>query len=361
MGAIPKVMSGVYLTGHGGLEKLVYEKDIPVPVPQAGEVLIEVKGAGINNTDINTRLGWYSKKVTSDTNSNGIEGLSEVDDNDASWDGIPLKFPRIQGGDICGIIVQVGEGVEQDRIDTRTIVRSMQNNPTSNNPLEMQTIGSEFDGGFAQYCVAKAKESFPINCDWSDIELASIPISYSTAEGMLCRADVEKETILITGASGGVGSAAIQLAKIRGATIIAQCSPDKASFLKDLGADQTVNRSDNLVKVLGKNSVDVVFDLVGGSSWPQLLDIIKPGGKFVISGAIAGPIVDLDLRSLYLKDLTLYGSTVNDPFVFENVIRYIEEGQIKPLVAQSFPLKEIHKAQKVFMEKKFIGKIVLIP
>ena len=162
MGAIPKVMSGVYLTGHGGLEKLVYEKDIPVPVPQAGEVLIEVKGAGINNTDINTRLGWYSKKVTSNTNAYGIEGLSEVDNNDASWDGIPLKFPRIQGGDICGIIVQVGEGVEQDRIDTRTIVRSMQNNPTSNNPLEMQTMGSEFDGGFAQYCVAKAKESFQL-------------------------------------------------------------------------------------------------------------------------------------------------------------------------------------------------------
>ena len=361
MGAIPKVMSGVYLTGHGGLEKLVYEENIPVPVPQAGEVLIEVKGAGVNNTDINTRLGWYSKKVTSDSTAGVHEGFSEVDDSDASWEGIPLKFPRIQGGDICGIIVQVGEGVDQDRIGTRTIVRSMQNNPTSNNPLEMQTMGSEVDGGFAQYCVAKAKESFPINCDWSDIELASIPISYSTAEGMLCRTDIEKEIILITGASGGVGSAAIQLAKIRGATIIAQCAPDKASSLKNLGADQIVYRSDNLVRVLGENSVDVVVDLVGGSSWPQLLDIIKPGGKYVTSGAIAGPIVDLDLRSLYLKDLTLYGSTVNDPFVFENVIRYIEEGQIKPLVAQSFPLKEIHKAQKVFMEKKFIGKLVLIP
>ncbi len=361
MEPIPKVMSGVYLTGHGGLEKLVYQEDIPTPVPGVGEVLIEVKGAGVNNTDINTRLGWYSKKVTSDTNAGGTEGLSEVDDSDASWTGVPLKFPRIQGGDICGIIVQVGEGVEQDRIGTRTIVRSMQNNPTSNNPLEMQTMGSEVDGGFAQYCVAKAKESFPINCDWSDIELASIPISYSTAEGMLYRTDIENEKILITGASGGVGSAAIQLAKIRGATIIAKCAPDKASSLKDLGANQTVNRSDNLVRVLGENSVDVVVDLVGGSSWSQLLDIIKPGGKYVTSGAIAGPIVDLDLRSLYLKDLTLYGSTVNDPFVFENVIRYIEEGQIKPLVAQSFPLKEIHKAQKVFMEKKFIGKIVLIP
>jgi NADPH:quinone reductase-like Zn-dependent oxidoreductase len=230
MNNIPQIMSGVYLTGHGGLDKLVYREDIPVPVPQAGEVLIEVKGAGVNNTDINTRLGWYSKKVTSDTNAGGREGLQEVDNEDASWGGVPLQFPRIQGGDICGIIVQVGEGVEQNRIGTRILVRSMQNIPTKDNPLAMQTMGSEVDGGFAQYCVAKAKESFPINCDWSDTELASIPISYSTAEGMLCRADIQKETILITGASGGVGSAAIQLAKVRGAKIIAQCAPDKAAL-----------------------------------------------------------------------------------------------------------------------------------
>ena len=116
-----------------------------------------------------------------------------------------------------------------------------------------------------------------------------------------------------------------------------------------------------MVKVLGKNCIDAVIDLVGGSSWPQLLDILKPGGKYIVSGAIAGPIVELDLRSLYLKDLTLYGSTVNEPYVFENVIRYIEEGQIKPLVSSSFPLQDIHKAQTIFMEKKFIGKLVLIP
>ena len=361
MSSIPKLMSGIYLTGHGDLEKLVYREDIPVPVPQAGEVLIEVKGAGVNNTDINTRLGWYSKKVTIDTNSGGTKGLPEVDDSDASWSGVPLKFPRIQGGDICGMIVQVGEGVDPVRIGERVLVRSMQNVPLSNDPLAMQTIGSEIDGGFAQYCVTQANESFTVKCNWTDIELASIPISYSTAEGMLCRANIQKERILITGASGGVGSAAIQLAKIRGAYIIAQCSHEKAKALIELGANQTVNREDDLVKVLGKNSLDAVIDLVGGSSWPQLLDILKPGGKYIVSGAIAGPIVELDLRSLYLKDLTFYGSTVNDPYVFENIIRYIEEGQIKPLVSKSFPLKDIHKAQKVFMEKKFIGKLVLIP
>ena len=115
------------------------------------------------------------------------------------------------------------------------------------------------------------------------------------------------------------------------------------------------------MKVLGNNSVDAILDLVGGNNWPQLLDILRPGGKYITSGAIAGPIVHLDLRSLYLKDLTLFGSTVNEKYVFENVIKYIEKGQIKPLVSASFPLKDIHKAQKVFMEKKFIGKLVLIP
>ena len=355
MNKIPQFMSGVYLTGHGGPDKLVFKEDIPVPIPKSGEVLIQVKGAGINNTDINTRLGWYSKKITSETNT------VEIESDNGSWNGIPISFPRIQGGDICGNIIQVGEGVDSTRVGERILVRSMQNSSASKNSWAMQTIGSEFDGGFAQFCVAKSNESFPVNCDWSDIELASIPISYSTAEGMLCRADIQKEKILITGASGGVGSAAIQLAKLRGATIIAQCSPDKASALKELGADHTVNRYDDLIQVLGMNSVDAVVDLVGGKSWPHLLELLKSGGRYVVSGAIAGPIVDLDLRNLYLKDLTLYGSTVNDPYVFENVIRYIEEGQIKPLVSQSFPLQDIKKAQNVFMEKKFIGKLVLVP
>ena len=130
---------------------------------------------------------------------------------------------------------------------------------------------------------------------------------------------------------------------------------------QNLGADQTVNRHDDLIQVLGANSIDAVLDLVGGKSWSQLLEVLKPGGKYVVSGAIAGPTVDLDLRALYLKDLILFGSTVNDPYVFENVIRYIEEGQIKPLVSQSFPLQDIKKAQNVFMEKKFVGKLVLVP
>jgi NADPH:quinone reductase-like Zn-dependent oxidoreductase len=121
MNKIPQFMSGVYLTGHGGLDKLVFKEDIPVPIPKSGEVLIQVKGAGINNTDINTRLGWYSKKITSETNT------VEIESENGSWNGIPISFPRIQGGDICGNIIQVGEGVDSTRVGERILVRSMQN------------------------------------------------------------------------------------------------------------------------------------------------------------------------------------------------------------------------------------------
>ena len=112
---------------------------------------------------------------------------------------------------------------------------------------------------------------------------------------------------------------------------------------------------------MGSDAVDVVIDLVGGSNWTQLLDIIKPGGRYATSGAIAGPIVELDLRTLYLKDLTLYGCTFQPKEVFRNLIKYIEDNKIKPLVAKSYPLKEIKQAQLDFLSKKFTGKLVLVP
>ena len=116
-----------------------------------------------------------------------------------------------------------------------------------------------------------------------------------------------------------------------------------------------------LVAEIGSDAVDVVIDLVGGSRWTQLLDIIKPGGRYATSGAIAGPIVELDLRKLYLKDLTLFGCTFQTKDVFRNLIKYIEDNKIKPLVAKSYPLKEITQAQLDFLSKKFTGKLVLVP
>tara|TARA_B110000091_G_scaffold40217_1_gene43433 strand:+ start:5583 stop:6644 length:1062 start_codon:yes stop_codon:yes gene_type:complete len=349
-------MHGVHLIGHGGFDKLVYRDDLPIPIPNENEVLIEVSAAGVNNTDINTRLGWYSKKIIQETNQGGDKGFQELENDSGSWSGEGLAFPIIQGADVCGHIVKVGKSIDDSRIGERVIVRTMQNNY-----LGMKTMGSEIHGGFAQYTCVDSNEAFLINSNWTDIELASIPCSYSTAEGMLQKASAGKENILITGASGGVGTAAIQLANLRGANVIAQCSKEKAEDLKKIGAHKTIDRNDSLIQSLGKNSIDLVVDLVGGIQWPQILETLKSGGRYVVSGAIAGPIVELDLRTLYLKDLTFYGSTFNHVNVFYDLINYIERNKIKPIIARTFSLKDIKLAQEMFLEKKFVGKIVLVP
>lgn len=358
---ISRIMSAVLLTGHGDFDVLDYRDDVPIPEPMAGEVLIRVAAAGINNTDINTRIGWYSKKVDAATEQGGASGFAEVDDKDATWSGVPMQFPRIQGADVCGIIVAVGANVEPERIGERVIVRNMLRTYVNYRPYECWTFGSEVDGGFAQYAVAPSRETLAVDCDWSDAELASIPCAYSTAENMLHRAGVGAERVLITGASGGVGSAAVQLAKRRGAEVIAICAASKAHEVRALGADRTIDRNADLVASLGRNSIDVVVDIVAGPTWPQLLDVLRLGGRYACAGAIAGPITELDVRTLYLKDLTLYGCTFQEDEVFQNLVRYIETGEIRPVVAKTYPLAEIAQAQRDFLSKTHTGKLVLIP
>lgn len=338
-------MKGVQLFGHGSPDKLVYREDIPVPVPGPNEVLIKVGAAGVNNTDINTRIGWYSK-------SN--------DSKDASWSGNPMHFPRIQGADVCGRIAAVGNQVSPDILGARVIVEpclfeagGMELNPP-------WYFGSECDGGFAEYTVVATRHAYPIISSLSDVELASFPCSYSTAENLLTRANVgAKDRVLVTGASGGVGSAVIQLARARNASVVAVTSPSKSDQIISLGAERTLPRDAEFSKELGKNSIDVVIDLVGGKQWPALLDILKNFGRYATSGAIAGPDVELDLRTLYLKDLTLYGCTVLSEEVFPNLVRRIEAGEISPLVSKTFALTDMAEAQKQFEAKQHIGKLVI--
>lgn len=358
---IPKTMAAVLLMGHGDFDVLDYRTDVALPQPRAGEVLIRVAAAGINNTDINTRIGWYSKKVEAPTNEGGASGFAQVDDQDATWSGVPMAFPRIQGADACGRIVAVGEGVDPARIGERVLVRNMLRTYVDYRPYECWTFGSEVDGGFAQYAVAPSRETYAVRCNWTDAELASIPCAYSTAENMLHRAQVRAERVLITGASGGVGSAAVQLAKRRGAEVIAVCAGSKAAEVKALGADRTIDRSADLVAELGRNSIDVVVDIVAGPTWPQLLDVLRLGGRYACAGAIAGPITELDVRTLYLKDLTLFGCTFQEDAVFENLVRYVEAGEIRPVVARTYPLAEIAQAQRDFLSKTHTGKLVLLP
>jgi NADPH:quinone reductase-like Zn-dependent oxidoreductase len=348
MAGLPDEMCGVLLVGHGGPDKLEYRCDIPLPRPGPGDVLVQVEAAGVNNTDINTRTAWYSK--------------GNQDANDAGWSGQALSFPRIQGADVCGTIVSVGKFVEADRIGERILIEPCireANNRVLQSPWY---LGSECNGGFAEYTVIASHHAYKVESALESVELASFPCSYSTAENMLTRAEVTgRDRILITGASGGVGSAAIQLAKARGAEIVAITSPSKATSLRGIGADETINRDDDYVDCLGANSIDVVIDLVAGATWPALLDLLRPGGRYAVAGAIGGPIVELDIRTLYLKDLSFFGCTVLDPEVFGNLVALIERNEVKPLIMETFPLSRIADAQRVFESKKHIGKIVLIP
>jgi len=344
--AQPETMRGVALMGHGGPECLVWRDDLPVPEPDQGDVLIHVAAAAVNNTDINTRKAWYSK--------------GDADAEDAAWSGKPLTFPRIQGADVAGIIVAVGENVDQSRLGERVLVEPCLTEMGGRKLDPPWYFGSECDGGFAEYTRVPSRHAHKIKSSLSDVELASFPCSYSTAENMLTRAGVTaNDTVLVTGASGGVGSAVIQLAKARGSKVIAITSPAKAASLLELGADSIVNRDADYVQELGAGSVDVVVDLVAGSKWPSLLDVLRPKGRYAVAGAIAGPMVELDVRTLYLKDLSFFGCTVLEPEVFGNLIKRIESGQIRPLVAETYPLKEIALAQSAFEAKGYTGKIVL--
>ena len=354
----PQTMTAVLLTGLGGFDCLQVRDDVPVPRPGAGEVLVKVSAAAVNNTDINTRIGWYAPDVFTAAPIDG-DAAATTRRSDVGWSGNVPAFPRIQGADACGRIFAVGSGVDATRCGERIIVEPVFRDPADSGAQPVY-FGSEVDGAFAEYTTVPARHAVRVECDWTDAELASIPCSYAAAENMLGRAGVTaNETVIVTGASGGVGSAAVQLAKRRGATVIAVAAPAKHDEVKTVGADRVLPRDCDLVEVLGQRSVDVVIDAVGGAAWPNLLAALRRGGRYATSGAIGGHWVELDLRTLYLNDLTLFGCTILDPGVFANLVGYIERGEIRPVVAATFPLRDIVAAQRIFLTKQHVGKIVL--
>ncbi|MDA8747209.1 alcohol dehydrogenase family protein [Litoreibacter sp.] len=357
----PDTMRAMVTMGHGGLDQMVMHDDWPCPTPAAGQVLVRVGACGLNNTDVNTRSGWYSKAVTEATTGDGYE---TVDDEDPTWGAAPISFPRIQGADVCGKIVAVGDGIDASRIGERVISDNwLRDVDDPGDKSKAGYFGSECDGGFAEYTVMPSQNARVVKSDLSDAELATFSCSYSTAEGMLTRAQVTADdTVLVPGASGGVGGALVQLAKRRGAWVIALASGAKHADVAKLGADLILPRAPaDLRGALGAEKITVVADVVGGEYWPTLIDVIERGGRYTCSGAIAGPIVQLDLRTFYLRDLTFFGSTVIPPEVTTNLIKYIEAGEVRPALAATYPLEQLREAQAAFIAKKHTGNIVVIP
>jgi alcohol dehydrogenase len=335
----PATMSGVQLVRHGGPEALAWRDDLPVPQPGPGEVLVRVLAAGVNATDINTRTGWYGSGVA------------------AGWAGA-LDFPRIQGSDLCGRVVALGAGVDGLAAGARVICPTNQSEPTAQNPLHFVSIGSEYDGAFAEYCVVPARHLHDVTASaLSDVEIGAMPCAYGTAANLLARAGVGAgERVLVTGASGGVGLAAVQLALLRDAEVTGQARPEKAGVLRAAGA-AVLDRD----ATPAPRGFDVVIDVVGGPGWQHRLEALRPGGRYATSGAVAGPLVQGDLRTVYLNDLTVFGATHQPREVFAGLVSLINTARIRPVVSQTYALRDIAQAQADLAAGRCAGKLVLLP
>lgn len=352
---IPGTMAAIQLTRHGGLDALVYRDDVPVPQPAPDEVLIEVTACGMNNTDVWVREGAYGSETDPEAVSTWRRGRST------------LTFPRIQGTDSVGRVVAVGPGVPAARVGERVIVDFSLYNRDDDSLADIDYIGHGRDGGYAEYQCVPAGNAHAVDTALSDAELATFCCAYLTGEHMLERAVVAAgERVLVTGASGGVGSGIVQLCRARGAVPYALTRADKADALSAIGAEATVDRSatDWVAAVdaaTGGAPIDVVADLVAGPQFNDLLRILRPEGRYTTAGAIAGPVVNLDLRTMYLKHLQLHGSSQGRRSDFQRLLGHILSGRIRPLLHATWRLSDFHAAQRAFMDKDYVGKLVVVP
>ncbi|MFZ9037566.1 MAG: alcohol dehydrogenase family protein [Gammaproteobacteria bacterium] len=354
MGKLPETMKAVVLTGHGDLDKLQY-MDYPVPTPAADEVLIEVHACGMNNTDVWVRQGAY--------------GTDDDPEAVASWRrGKPtLEFPRIQGADTVGKIVAVGDAIDATRIGERVMVDFSIYNTDGDSLADIDYIGHGADGGYAEYCKVPSVNAHRVNSPMSDAELATFCCAYLTGEHMLDRARVAAgERVLISGAAGGVGGGLIQLCRARGAIPYAITSSDKAAAVEALGAEAVVLRDqgdwvEQLKTLLNGEPIDVVADVVAGPLFKDLINLLRPEGRYTTAGAFAGPVVELDLRTLYLKHLEIHGSSQGTRQAFARLVGYIESGKISANLFATYRLSDFHQAQTDFMAKGYVGKLVVMP
>ncbi|HUG09331.1 MAG TPA: zinc-binding dehydrogenase [Acidimicrobiia bacterium] len=342
---LPDLMTAAVTTGHGGPDMVEIHRDWPRPRPGAREALIRVTAAGVNNTDLWAREGSY--------------GTADDAGAVAGWQGVPLEFPLIQGGDVTGVVADVAVGVDRELIGRRVLVDPAAEYDQHGHPSRI--VGSEVDGGFAQFHVSAVDRLHDMSTSpLSDQQLASLPVAYATALGMIEAAACQPgERVLVTGASGGVGLAATQMLASRGCLVVAYTSEGKARSMGDSGASEIVTRGK--ARLSDVEEFDAVLDVVGGDEFAEFVGRLRTGGRLATVGAIAGPMVQLDLRRLYLRHRRLIGSTMHSPRIFHGVAELARRGAVSPVVADAYPLTEIVTAQERFMSKDFVGKLVVIP
>ncbi|MGF2736200.1 zinc-binding dehydrogenase [Marinobacter sp. DUT-1] len=363
---IPNTMKAMVLTGHGDIDKLEYQ-DVPTPQPGPGQVLVQVTATAKNNTDRKAREGLYPTKKGEMTSFR--------------MGGKPtLTFPRIQGADIAGRVVAVGEGVEESRIGERGLLDfNIYADGRRDINLTPDYYGHGADGGFAEYVALPSDQFHHIpNPDLSDAELAAMGMcSYQTAMHMLTSANIRAgERVLVTGASGGVGTALIQLCRIMGAIPYALSKKDKTDALMALGAEAVLDRSDmdsfeERVKAqTGGKPIDAVMDLVGGEMTDRFIDTMifdmnarATYPRLSIAGASGGNISEILWTRIYLYQVQIFGVSHGTREEAEQLMAWIRGGQLKPVLHGAFRLSDLHRAEEYFVNRgsNYLGKIVIVP
>ena len=342
-------MKAAIFRQHGGPE-VIEVADVPRPNVKSGQVLVSVRAAALNHLDL-----WARR---------GLPGLD-------------LEFPHIGGSDMAGTVEELGEGVHDLDVGERVLV-----NPSlwcgrcewchrgqESLCLHYKIIGEHLNGGFAEFAVVPARNVLPIPDELTFEEAAAVPLVYQTAwRGIISRGRLRPgETVLVTGGSGGVSTAAIQIAKLAGAYVFSvTAGEEKVRGLEELGADVVFDRlSQNFTKEIWlateKRGVDMIFDSIGEVSWPDLTRALARNGRLVTYGATTGPKGHLDIRLTFWKQLQIIGTTMSNRSEFEEVMSLIFQGELEPVIDVVWPLDEAREAHERLEAGQQFGKIVLTP
>ena len=366
--SIPNTMAAMLLTGHGGADKLVYQQDVPTPKPASGQVLIRISATAKNNTDRKAREGLYPTKDKTETTSFQMGGTPT------------LTFPRIQGADVAGRVVAVGADVDPSRMGERGLLDfNLYADERRDINLTPDYYGHGADGGYAEYIAVPADQFHAIdNPELSDAEVAAMGMcSYQTALHMLTSASIQAgERVLVTGASGGVGTALIQLCRIMGAIPYALSQRDKAHALIKLGAEAVLDRTDmqnftdQIRTVTQGKPIDAVMDLVGGEMTDRFIDSMifdmnsrTSYPRLSIAGASGGNVSEIMWTRIYLYQVQIFGVSHGTREEAEQLIEWIRSGELKPVLHAAFKLSELHRAEEYFVNRgsHYLGKIVIVP
>ena len=331
-------MRAVVIHEHGGRDKLILE-EVPDPVPGAGEILLQVKAVGLNYLDIFVRRGTP---------------------------GLPIDLPRISGGDIAGEVVALGDGVESVSIGQRLLIDPAITMPDGT----MGALGESTTGGLSEYFTVSADNAIPLPDDVTYEQAAALPIAYGTAWRMLItRGRLQAgESILILGASGGVGTGAVQIAKMLGCEVFAAASsPAKLAHLKVLGADHLVNYIKHpefhryVRSITDGEGVDVVVNYNGGDSWVRSLKAVKHGGRILTCGATAGFDPPTDIRYIWRREMDILGSDGWRRQDLIDLLDAVRQGSITPVIGAVLPLEETAEGHRLLEDREIFGKAIITP